>query len=249
MKYRKFAVLMTAASLILGLAACRAGSGTEPGETTVDTASPETSVSPTVETEAPENTEQTETVPFVPVETESIPIVTGPTVPNEPTDPMEEGETVKDMQVIRTQDVSQSVLEGLIARNPSAGDLSLLQLKDGEALEELLQSIGSEALTKGAEQYGADFFQTYDLIVIPRVTTTGSARHTAETSAQDETYCVTVTVTVPEISTMDMANWFLLIPAPKADTQGRTVIASIAGAPLQGGGNGATQPVSGFVYD
>jgi len=244
MKYRKLAALM-AASLVLGLAACRPGSGTGSEETIVDTASPETSISPTVATEAPENTEQTETVPIVPVETEPIPIVTGPTVPSEPTDPNEEGEAVKDMQVIRTQDVAQSVLEGLIAQNPSIGGLALLQLKDGEALEALLQSVGSEALKKAAESYGAEFFQTYDLIVIPRVTTTGSARHTAEASVQEETYCVTVTVTVPEISTMDMANWFLLIPAPKADTQGRTVTASIAGSPV----SGTTQPVSGFAYD
>lgn len=251
MKYRKFAALAAAAALILSLGACRAGGETEPSGTAGDTASAETTASPETTPTQPvpstQETEQevpTETVPFEPVET--VPVAPVEPIVSDPVAPGTEGVPLEDLQVVRTQDVAQSVLENLIAQNPSADGLAMMQMKDLEALEELLNRVGSRVLTDAAEQYGEEFFREYDLIVIPRVTTTGSVLFSASASAQGGVYQVEITLSIPEITTMDMANWFLLIPAPKADTQGRTVRAVIAG------GFGTPElnpaPTTGFVF-
>lgn len=248
MRYKKIAALTVVAALILGLVACRAVGESETAGSTVNGAAPtDPHREPEEATTQPETTEPepTVTVPFEPVEVEpSIPLAP---IETEPVRPGTEGETVEDMQVIRTQDVAQSVLESLIARNPREEGLPLLQLEDLDALQQLLDSVGSETLSSAAEQYGEDFFRGYDLIVIPRVTNTGSVRHTASASVQDGVYLVELSVTVPEITTMDMANWFLLIPAPKADTQGRTVQVAIAGnfGPIELN----PMPTTGFVFN
>lgn len=161
---------------------------------------------------------------LIPMPTETEPEETTPASPTE-------------AQVIRAQDISQSALENLMARHPGsdlvAGSLPLVHLQDQTALEEFLKEAGSQVLEDACQGYDDAFFQDHDLLIVPRITNTGSARHTVELSADNSILTVKITVTTPEIVTMDMAHWFLVIPVSKTDTQGRTPVATIPG--LSGG--------------
>lgn len=210
MKLWKVCLLLLA--VVMGLWACRPGTQTtEPsgGEQTLPSSeAPET----TAPTQPPETTEPEET--------------TQP--PETTTEPLDSTEP----QVIRTQDVDQTVLEGLMGKYPGQDENSLpmMQASDRQSLDAFLLEIGSQTLTESAEIYDGGFFASYDLLLVPRVTNTGSARHTVEVKVEGNTLVAELTVTVPEIHTMDMANWVLLIPVAKADAQGRTVEVRLAGS-------------------
>ena len=66
------------------------------------------------------------------------------------------------------------------------------------------------------------FFQEHDLLIVPWHFRLGPTRWIWQPERDSGGQ---ITVTVPEIATMDMANWFLAIPVSKADTQGKTCVA------------------------
>ena len=233
------AALSLTAALMLTFPGCQTSrtSGqpdTTPQDTTPRNTTPQdTEAPPTTEPEVTWKPVETTIAPvdlLTPMPTETEPEVTTPASPTE-------------AQVIRAHDISQSALENLMARHPGSslisGSLPLVHLTDRAALDDFLKEAGSQTLKDACEGYDESFFQDNDLIIVPRVTTTGSARHTVELATEDQILSVKITVTTPEIVTMDMANWFLVIPAAKTDTQGRTPVATIAGVP---GGIGVPTP-------
>ena len=207
------AALSLTAALMLTFPGCQASRTSGQPDTTPQDTTPRNTTPQ--DTEAPPTTEPEVTTPASPTEA----------------------------QVIRAHDISQSALENLMARHPGSslisGSLPLVHLTDRAALDDFLKEAGSQTLKDACEGYDESFFQDNDLIIVPRVTTTGSARHTVELATEDQILSVKITVTTPEIVTMDMANWFLVIPAAKTDTQGRTPVATIAGVP---GGIGVPTP-------
>lgn len=224
-----------AAALIVMLAGCQAyqpqnsSSGTAPQTET--SSAPSEATEPTVIwTPAEVTIDPGELLQTMPAET--LPAETAPADPAQ-------------AQVIRIQDISQSALEALMARHPGSvlvsDALPLIQLTGLEELEAFLQETGSEILQEACGIYDSTFFQENDLLMVPRLTTTGSARHTVELRAQDGILAAEITVTVPEIATMDMAHWMLAIPVSKSDTQGKTCVAYLTGG-LQGPGSGSILP-------
>lgn len=191
---------------------------------------------PGTQTAGPQGEAPTETVPSTkPPETTAPPETTEPVETTEPpetaTEPLDDTVPAEEMQVIRTQDVDQSVLERLMNQYPGQEENSLpmMQASDRQSLDAFLSEIGSQTLTEAAEVYDGGFFDRYDLLLVPRVTNTGSARHTVEVKVEGNLLVAELTVSIPEIHTMDMANWVLLIPVPKANAQGRTVEVRLAG--------------------
>lgn len=133
---------------------------------------------------------------------------------------------------VRAQDISQAKLELIMANHPGCGDntLSMIALQTEEELELFLQEAASSRLREHCRTYDADFFHSYDLLIIPRVSNTGSVTYTAELSMDEKTLTVMIQAFTPEIATMDMANWFLLLPISKAETAGREISAVLQGA-------------------
>lgn len=236
MKQKKWMAALSAAALLFTLTACRASVPESRQDAT--TSQPEETTAP--ETTVPETTTPQTTVPETtePVETTESPVSDPAVADTEP-------------QTVRVQDISQSRVEQLIAQYPSPvkGGLPMLQADSAEDLEALLNSIGSDVLRDAVQGYDSAFFQEYTVLLVPRVTTTGSARHTVELVSTADSLVAEVTVTTPEIATMDMANWILVIPVPRADATGKTVFVRIAdgmgGLRIPGFDN--TQPTGGLV--
>lgn len=145
-----------------------------------------------------------------------------------------EGEEVAmpmEVQVIRVH-VKDGKLEGLIAKYRDAEadrrTQALIQVKDRQSLDAFLLEAGMEELEKACKGYDDAFFAENDLLLVPRVTNTGSVRHTVELVQEEgDVLAVVITVESPEYTTADMGYWFLLVPAAKSDTQGRTCIAYV----------------------
>ncbi len=160
--------------------------------------------------------------------------------PNEPQGPVviggdEPGEVDQEMKTLRVQDIDQSVLESLIYElsESSLGDVPMAHLRDQAALANLLERIGSGYLEEECQIYDETFFATHDLLIIPRVTNTGSARHTAQVFYDGHSVCVQLSVEVPEIATMDMANWCLVLAVPKVSADGGEAVAMMTGGMSQ----------------
>lgn len=238
-KLTSLAALSLTAAMMLTFPGCQASrtasqpDATPPDTTPQNTTPQSTGTQPTTEPEVTWKPVETTIDPgdlLIPMPTETEPEETSPASPTE-------------AQVIRAHDISQSALENLMARHPGSnlvsGSLPLIHLTDRAALDDFLKEAGSQTLKDACEDYDEAFFQENDLIIVPRVTTTGSARHTVALAVEDQILSVQITVTTPEIVTMDMANWFLVIPAAKTDTQGKTPVATITGLP---GGIGVPNP-------
>ena len=221
--------LSLTAALMLALPGCQASRTQNQPDTTVP--------------QNPETEPSTEpNVTWKPVETTVDPGDLRNPMPTE-TEPEEtEPASPAELQVVRALDISQSAMEALMARHPGStvidDALPLVHLTDRSSLDDFLTEAGSQTLQDACEIYDSAFFQEHDLLIVPRVTTTGSARHTVDLAAEEGILAAKITVTVPEIATMDMANWFLAIPVSKADTQGKTCVAylvpynSFAHAPI-----------------
>lgn len=140
------------------------------------------------------------------------------------------GDAAQELITLRVQDVDQSVIESLIYELSlsSMGDVPMAHLRDRAALEDLLETVGSGYLEEACAAYDPTFFASYDLLLIPRVTNTGSARYTAQIMCDESSAVVQLSVEVPEIATMDMANWCLLVVVPKLSAEG-TAVATAAG--------------------
>ncbi len=228
-KLTSLAALSLTAAMMLTFPGCQASrTASQPDATPPDT-TPQNTTEPEVTWKPVETTIDPGEL-LIPMPTETEPEETSPASPTE-------------AQVIRAHDISQSALENLMARHPGSnlvsGSLPLIHLTDRAALDDFLKEAGSQTLKDACEDYDEAFFQENDLIIVPRVTTTGSARHTVALAVEDQILSVQITVTTPEIVTMDMANWFLVIPAAKTDTQGKTPVATITGLP---GGIGVPNP-------
>ncbi len=228
-KLTSLAALSLTAAMMLTFPGCQASrTASQPDATPPDT-TPQNTTEPEVTWKPVETTIDPGEL-LIPMPTETEPEETSPASPTE-------------AQVIRAHDISQSALENLMARHPGSnlvsGSLPLIHLTDRAALDDFLKEAGSQTLKDACEGYDEAFFQENDLIIVPRVTTTGSARHTVALAVEDQILSVQITVTTPEIVTMDMANWFLVIPAAKTDTQGKTPVATITGLP---GGIGVPNP-------
>ena len=208
--------LSLTAALMLALPGCQASRTQNQPDTTVP--------------QNPETEPSTEpNVTWKPVETTVDPGDLRNPMPTE-TEPEEtEPASPAALPGVRALDSSQSAMEGLMARPPGSrvidDALPLVHLTDRSSLDDFLTEAGSQTLQDACEIYDSAFFQEHDLLIVPRVTTTGSARHTVDLAAEEGILAAKITVTVPEIATMDMANWFLAIPVSKADTQGKTCVA------------------------
>lgn len=208
-----------AACLTLGLWGCRAsnpslsgGQGTMPNSQ-VPTDSTQTNPTEDLTTMV--------TVPFEKIEatiTTTRPFLTSPTQPGLVTG---EGESV-DMKTVRAQDVSQAQMERLVNQY-TADQIALVHVTERAQLDRFLTEAGSQTLTDSCKDYTEQWFETHDLAIMPRVTNTGSARHSVTVQVDGETVYLNLRVDIPEISTCDMAHWFLLTPLDKTDTQNRTV--------------------------
>lgn len=228
-KLTSLAALSLTAAMMLTFPGCQASRTASQPDATPPDATPQNTTEPEVTWKPVETTIDPGDL-LIPMPTETEPEETSPASPTE-------------AQVIRAHDISQSALENLMARHPGSnlvsGSLPLIHLTDRATLDDFLKEAGSQTLKDACEDYDEAFFQENDLIIVPRVTTTGSARHTVELAVEDQILSVRITVTTPEIVTMDMANWFLVIPAAKTDTQGKTPVATITGLP---GGIGVPNP-------
>lgn len=141
------------------------------------------------------------------------------------------GSVPQELITLRVQDVDQSVIESLIYELSlsSMGDVPMAHLRDRASLEKLLGTVGSGYLEEACAGYDANFFASYDLLIIPRVTNTGSARHTAQIFCDESSAVVQLSVEVPEIATMDMANWCLMAVIPKLTPDGTAVATGMVG--------------------
>lgn len=141
------------------------------------------------------------------------------------------GSVPQELITLRVQDVDQSVIESLIYElsQTSMGDVPMAHLRDRASLEKLLGTVGSGYLEEACAGYDANFFAAYDLLIIPRVTNTGSARHTAQIFCDESSAVVQLCVEVPEIATMDMANWCLMAVIPKLTPDGTAMATGMVG--------------------
>ena len=231
-KQNRFLSLLLCALLLLTMVGCRAANPAQGDSGT---------------TTAPEVHDTTahlpdDTTADLPDETEET---TAPTEPEEQTGPTEETmEYSADVQVVRVQDIPQATVEAIIVQYlPSESDgISMVHLKDRQSLDAFLKLANSEILQERCEMYQDHFFDSYDLIMIPRVTNTGSVTHTVDLVAEGDRLVAVVTAEIPEICTMDMANWFLVVPVEKSETAGKTVSARMAN-----GFGTIFQPITGVV--
>lgn len=145
-----------------------------------------------------------------------------------------EGEEIAmpmEAQVIRVH-VRNGTLEALIAKyRDSEADRRtqvLIQATDRQSLDAFLAEANMEELSKACEGYDEAYFAENDLLIVPRVTNTGSARHSVElVQEENDVLAVVITVETPEYATADMGYWFLLVPAEKSETQGKTCVARL----------------------
>lgn len=153
-------------------------------------------------------------------------------VPLEPeTTEGEETAMPMEAQVIRVHE-RNGTLEALIAkyRNSEADQRAqvLIQVTDRQSLDAFLAEANMEELSKACEGYDDAYFSENDLLIVPRVTNTGSVRHSVElVQEENDVLAVVITVETPEYATADMGYWFLLVPAAKNDTQGKTCVARL----------------------
>ncbi len=135
--------------------------------------------------------------------------------------------SVSGFQAVRAQGLSVDKMKLLISKYlPAPGSestLSWVHITNRDSLERFMQEVDSNVFREACAPYDGDFFTEYDLIVIPRMTNTGSMEHSAELIREDGKLRVSVSVTEPEVSTTVMTNWLLVVPAAKADTQGVTI--------------------------
>lgn len=218
------------ACLTLGLWGCRAAN---PETTGAQNTSPNSQV-PTGSSQTNPSSQEDLTA-MVTVPFEKIDATINPTRPflTNPTQPglvVGEGENA-DMKTVRAQDVSQAKMESLV--NKYTGDqIALVHVTERAQLDRFLEEAGSQTLTDSCKDYTEQWFETHDLAIMPRVTNTGSARHSVTVQVDGETVYLNLHVEIPEISTCDMAHWFLLTPLEKDITQDRTVRAVQASSGL-----------------
>lgn len=138
------------------------------------------------------------------------------------------------LQTVRVQDITQAKLEWIMEKYPGQveGTLPVIHLRTAQELEDLLAETASQKLRDHCQTYGEDFFDGDDLLVIPRVTNTGSVTFALALMARDNRLMATIKVSTPEVTTWDMANWFLLVPVPKEETAEREVSVVLEGATL-----------------
>lgn len=131
-------------------------------------------------------------------------------------------------QEVRVQDLGLDQMNYLIGRYmPEPGsesNLSWVQIADADALTGFLAEVDSPVFRDACAPYGADFFSMYDLIVIPRMTNTGSVQHSVELVREGDKLRVLVGVTEPEYSTQVLTNWLLVVPVLKAELQGMNLV-------------------------
>lgn len=104
------------------------------------------------------------------------------------------------------------------------GSLPFALLEDGPALEAFLNALNSQSFREEAAVFGTDFFRDYNLVIIPRQSTSGSVRYSANLQAGTKGAIITVSAEAPEIGTCDMADWLLLMPVPKTHGTNVTVV-------------------------
>lgn len=215
-----------AACLTLGLWGCQAAnpelSGGQGTNSQVPTGSSQTNPS--------EDRTTMVTVPFEKIEATISPTRPFLTSPTQPGLVVGEGESAE-MKTVRAQDVSQAQMEGLVSKY-TADQIALVHVTERAQLDRFLKEAGSQTLTDSCKDYTEQWFETHDLAIMPRVTNTGSARHSVTVQVDGQIVYLNLHVEIPEISTCDMAHWFLLTPLEKDVTQDRTVRAVQASSGL-----------------
>lgn len=137
-------------------------------------------------------------------------------------------------QELRVQNLGANRMKFLISKYmPAPGSLSTLSfvhITNGDSLKAFIQEVDSDVFEGACAPYDADFFSQYDLIVIPRMTNTGSLRHSVELVKDNGELRVSVGVTEPEYSTQVMTSWLLVVPVAKADTQALEIVVGMDNA-------------------
>ena len=203
MKKQKWIVGFLAMTLTLSMAGCKATGNTHTSTTEGESEETQT----TTETTASDPTETVDS--FYP-------------------------EELTQLQILRIEEKSRAILENLIANNPGKegvdGSVTMFQFKDYSSFVDFLPQFASEKATGLGNEYNEAFFKDYDLVLIPRVTNSGGVRYDTKVLQEGGQVVVDVTVEVPEITTADMASWFLLVPVPKDMVKdGASVVARMGG--------------------
>ena len=86
------------------------------------------------------------------------------------------------------------------------------------------EGLSGNILTEALDIYDDDFFAQYNLILAMKTESSGSIRYThLDRDVTDDKLHITITRDIPEIGTMDMAYWNILIPIKKARFDGDIV--------------------------
>ncbi len=147
--------------------------------------------------------------------TESTAPVTAATEPDETV-----GQTAQETQIVRYTGEDAPFIK-LLGNYPSEfKNIGVALFSDSQELENAFGVLNFSLLQEKISAYDDEFWKEHDLLVLLRRTNTGSVRQSVElnTGEKDE-LLVTLRSETPEITTMDMANWILLVPAPKSETQ------------------------------
>lgn len=185
---KRTAVCLAAAAVAAGLlAGCApAGSGLETTGGTVSTIATDTK---------PSNQETTAPVDTTPELTLPDPIGTGTA-------------SLREVTQLRLHNAARGWADNFSA---SFGPFALAN--DPRQLEEILSRINTIGVSAEMPE-GCDeaFFADYRLMLIPRQSNSGSVRYSADIRFEAERITVSLTARMPEMGTMDMADWLVLVP-------------------------------------
>lgn len=201
---KNLSALCLSLAMLLALTACQAS--TPPETTPTETQRP-TEAAPT-ETERPTEAEPVETEPTPPAtQTQPDPISAEPVF-------------------LRIRDGNPGIVERLqndYVDNPALrNDIPSILIRDAQGLEDFLSLVNSPTLDEGAI-FDSEFFAQYDLMVIPRTTTSGSVQHSVEIAYGNITL-VTVTAEILGTGTADMCDWLLLVPLSKSEAPAAAIM-------------------------
>lgn len=130
------------------------------------------------------------------------------------------GQTVQETLIVRYTGEDAPFMKLLEDNTSEFKNIGLTVFSSAKELEDALGVLNFPALQEKTAAYDDAFWSEHDLLVIFRRTNTGSVRQSVELNAENkDTLTVTLRSETPEIATMDMANWVLLVPAPKLETQ------------------------------
>lgn len=127
-----------------------------------------------------------------------------------------------EQQFLRLRDVPEWLAEAVMAdlADPDGSETCIPSawITDVAGLESLLERLGSDTLRESITGWDETIFGSWGLLAIPRVTTSGSVRHSVELMQGDDGLEAHVEAELPEMGTADMTVWMLLVPVPLSDS-------------------------------